>query len=82
MSDDEKDKIASEFERTGLKALGPIEKTRKEEKARVEANKTTEKSQKKLEREWCKRGCITDSSRNWKVPYELIWRALPRGEDR
>ena len=29
LSDDEKDKIASEFERTGLKALGPIEENKK-----------------------------------------------------
>ena len=37
---------------------------------------------KAVEDEWRKQGCVKDSSGNWEVPYELIWRSLPHGEDR
>jgi hypothetical protein len=78
----EKDKIASELDRRGLKAPDPIERSRIEEKAGEEAKKVREKTGKALEREWRKNGCFKDSSGKWRVPYELIWRSLPRGEDR
>jgi hypothetical protein len=35
-----------------------------------------------LEEQWRQNGCVKDSSGNWTVPYHLIWRSLPRGEDR
>ena len=35
-----------------------------------------------LEKEWKKNGCIKLWSGKWIVPYELIWRSLPHGEDR
>ena len=34
------------------------------------------------EEEWRRNGCVKDSSGNWIIPDELIWRSLPRGEDR
>jgi hypothetical protein len=35
-----------------------------------------------LEEKWRQNGCVKDSSGNWTVPDHLIWRSLPRGEDR
>jgi hypothetical protein len=35
-----------------------------------------------LEKNWLQNGCAKDSSGNWTVPEDLIWRSLPRGEDR
>jgi hypothetical protein len=34
------------------------------------------------EEQWMRNGCYKDSSGNWVVPDELMWRSLPRGEDR
>ena len=82
LSDDEKDKIASEFARRGLKALYSLEKSRIGEKARKDSKKAREKAREVLEQEWRKNGCVKDSSGHWKVHYELIWRSLPHGEDR
>jgi len=79
----ERDKIASEFDSRGLNALAlgfrprpvtPIEEARIEE--------AREKARKVVEREWRKQGCAKDSLGNWNVPYGLIWRSMPRGEDR
>jgi len=83
----ERDKIASEYARRGLKVLDhPIEKARIEDPKTDETRARTEaaraKAREVLEREWRKQGCSKDSAGNWKVPYELIWRSLPRGEDR
>jgi hypothetical protein len=40
------------------------------------------KAQAAIEEEWRKNGCYKDASGNWVVPDELMWRSLPRGEDR
>ena len=82
LSVDEKDKIASELDRRRLQALDPIERARIEEKATEEAKKASEKAQMVVERGWRANGCVKDSSGTWVVPYELIWRSLPHGEDR
>jgi hypothetical protein len=82
LSTSEKNKIASEFERRGFKAPASIERLRIEEKAREGARKARGKTAEAMEREWRKAGCFKDSSENWEVPSELIWRSLPRGEDR
>jgi len=34
------------------------------------------------EEQWRRNGCYKDSSGNWVVPEELMWRSLPGGEDR
>jgi hypothetical protein len=81
LSDHKREKIAPEFDRRGLKVLDPIEKARIE-KARGRIEEAREKAQNVLEREWRRQGCAKDSSGNWKVPCELLWRSLPRGEDR
>lgn len=80
LSHDEKGKIARELERRRLKGVDPLEKAKIEEKTRKQAKKAKEQRQKELE--WRKQGCVRDSAGNWKVPYELIWRSLPCGEDR
>jgi hypothetical protein len=82
LSDDEKDKIASELERRGFKALDLIEGARIEAKASEGTKKAREKLQKELEQNWHMQGCVPDLSGNWEGPYELIWRSLPGGEDR
>ena len=44
---------------------------------------TSEKEkQKTIEGGWSRNGCLKDSSGQWEVPDELMWRSLPRGEDR
>ena|ERR1039458_359813 len=53
------------------------EKARETEKERVVKAK-----QEAMEEQWRKNGCFKDSSGNWVVPDELMWRSLPRGEDR
>lgn len=35
-----------------------------------------------MEEQWRKNGCHKDASGEWAVPDELMWRSLPRGEDR
>lgn len=59
-------RIQAEFERRGMGSAEPIMK------AAMEA----------LENLWRQNGCYQDSSGNWVVPRDLIWRSLPRGEDR
>ena len=59
----------------------------KQEKIRVkrqtkERERILEAGQKATEEEWKKNGCVKDSSGEWEVPDELMWRSLPRGEDR
>jgi|SRR5579864_2659002 len=82
VSKNKKDKIASELERRRSRALHLIEKAGIEKKAREEPKTTRRKRRKELEREWRKQGCVKDFLGNWKIPYELTWRSLPRGEDR
>ena len=82
LSTGERNKIASEFDRRSLKAPVSIERSRIEEKARKGARKARGKTAEAMEREWRKNACFKDSSGNWEVPSELIWRSLPRGEDR
>jgi hypothetical protein len=43
---------------------------------------TSEQAQEERERVWRENGCVKDSKGNWTVPYDLILRSLPRGEDR
>ena len=66
LSKDKKAEIAAEFERRFPGALERIREARRES----------------LEEQWRQNGCVKDSSGNWKIPYELIWRSLPSGEDR
>ncbi len=66
LSKDEKAELAAEFER---RRPGTLERLKE---ARREA----------LEKQWLQNGCVKDSSGNWTVPDDLIWRSLPRGEDR
>jgi hypothetical protein len=40
------------------------------------------KDQAAKEEQWMRNGCHKDSFGNWTVPDELMWRSLPRGEDR
>jgi hypothetical protein len=40
------------------------------------------KAQAAIEKEWRTNGCYKDASGEWVVPDELMWRSLPRGEDR
>ena len=82
LSTDEKQKITSELEHRRVQALAPMERASIVERTREEAKKAGEKAQKVLERRWRANGCVKDSPGNWKVPYELTWRALPHGEDR
>lgn len=82
LSNHEREKIASELERRRLKVLSPMAKARMEKKAGEEAKKADDKRRLELVRQWRKQGCAKDSTGNWRVPYELIWRSLPSGEDR
>lgn len=66
LSEDEKAELAAEFKR---RLPGTLERIKE---ARREA----------LEKSWRENGCVKDSSGNWTVPDDLIWRSLPRGEDR
>jgi hypothetical protein len=59
-------RIQAEFQRRGMGSVEPIMK------AAMEA----------LENQWRQNGCVKDASGNWTVPYDLMWRSLPRGEDR
>lgn len=66
LSKDEKAELAAEFERRRPRILKRIKEARREA----------------LEESWRQNGCVKDSSGNWTVPEDLIWRSLPRGEDR
>ena len=66
LSKDKKAEIAAELERRFPGALERIRKARRES----------------LEEQWRQNGCVKDSSGNWTIPYALIWRSLPSGEDR
>jgi len=55
---------------------------RKENAEQAEQQRAASVRRDAMEEEWRKNGCIKDSSGNWVVPEELIWRSLPRGEDR
>lgn len=48
----------------------------------IQEKKAKEERQKAREKQWLENGCVKDSSGNWTVPDELMWRSLPRGEDR
>jgi len=45
-------------------------------------NDQIRRDQAAVEEEWIRNGCYKDSSGNWVVPDELLWRSLPGGEDR
>jgi hypothetical protein len=66
VSTDEKAELAAEIER---RRPGTPERIKE---ARRQA----------LEKNWLQNGSAKDSSGNWTVPEDLIWRSLPRGEDR
>jgi hypothetical protein len=66
LSNDEKAELAEEMERRRPGTLERIKEARREA----------------LEKNWLQNGCVKDSSGNWTVPDHLIWRSLPRGEDR
>jgi hypothetical protein len=70
-------KIAFELERSRLEKTKIIE-----EIAREEERRAREKRQMQLVQDWHRYGCTRDSTGNWHVPGELMWRSLPRGEDR
>jgi hypothetical protein len=53
-----------------------------EKAEKTEKDKAENAKQEAEEEEWRKNGCFKDSSGNWVVPDELMWRSLPRGEDR
>jgi hypothetical protein len=48
----------------------------------VDRAKQAAKDQAAKEEQWMRNGCYKDSSGNWVVPDELMWRSLPGGEDR
>jgi hypothetical protein len=66
LSKAEKAELAAEIERRRPGTLQRIKEARREA----------------LEKSWLQNGCAKDSSGNWTVPDHLIWRSLPRGEDR
>lgn len=66
----EKAEIAAEFER---RCPGGAERIKE---ARRKAQR------KALGEQWRQNGCVQDPLGNWIVPDELMWRSLPRGEDR
>lgn len=69
-------------EATKQRVLSKKEDTIRKEQPTKEEERTREERQKAIEEEWKKNGCVKDSSGQWKFPHELIWRSLPRGEDR
>ncbi len=59
--------------------LMPMEKEKIEETEKERAEKAKQEA---MEAQWRENGCFKDSSGNWVVPDELMWRSLPSGEDR
>jgi len=57
-----------------------LSQNKKVEEVRTETKNAIEEVH--LEKEWRKNGCVKNSSGGWEVPDELMWRSLPRGEDR
>jgi hypothetical protein len=58
------------------------EKTETEKAEKTETEGAEKAMREAMEEQWRKNGCFKDSSANWVVPDELMWRSLPRGEDR
>lgn len=80
VNEEEKAEIAAEFER---RRMGSAETTR-EARRRAEEIREARRQARRLvlEEQWRRNGCVQDSSGKWIVPDDLIWRSLPRGEDR
>jgi hypothetical protein len=60
----------------------PISTTRPAPPFRAKDEDKVRRYQAAIEEEWIRNGCYKDSSGNWVVPEELIWRSMPGGEDR
>jgi len=60
----------------------PISTTRPATPFRAKDEDKVKRHQAAIEEEWIRNGCCKDSSGNWVVPEELIWRSMPGGEDR
>jgi hypothetical protein len=69
--------------RQRLRPSPQIPRTMEKEKAEETEKEKAEKAKREaMEEQWRRNGCFKDSSGNWVVPDELLWRSLPGGEDR
>lgn len=78
-SDDLDRRLAEAWSKSGYKP----HRSRRDQKGQrgvIETKPNTTQAAK--EEEWRRNGCYKDASGEWVVPDELMWRSLPRGEDR
>lgn len=77
--DDLDQRLAEAWAKLGYEATTSRRERKIQRASVVEAKRN---SQAAKEEQWRKNGCYKDASGDWVVPDELMWRSLPRGEDR